>query len=225
MNAARSSCPSSRRCGIAGATRRARRDRTSGQYARAGHIRPIDHAAKVHRVAGPLNMPRGLTGTAGLRPGPDRPDTGRRFAARHAEAVSPHRWRKKTAQAFTPISKGSRSPRDAEHVLVLPGLSPVIAATEAEPGGWRASLPTSPTRDVGPKRPVWGHDFRICRSTSALARGLCRSWHCRGRTQPDGGVIVGLVRREISPTTALLAYMAGARIVSPRPARPSRSPT
>ena len=61
-------------------------DRASGQYARAGRIRPINHVGKYYRVAGPLNMPRGPQGRpVFVQAGSS--DTGRRFAARHADDV------------------------------------------------------------------------------------------------------------------------------------------
>ena len=62
-------------------------DRASGQYARAGRIRPINHVGKYYRVAGPLNMPRGPQGRpVFVQAGSS--ETGRRFAARHAEAFA-----------------------------------------------------------------------------------------------------------------------------------------
>ena len=61
-------------------------DRASGHYARADRIRPINHEGKFYRVAGPLNMPRGPQGRpVFVQAGSS--ETGRRFAARHAEAV------------------------------------------------------------------------------------------------------------------------------------------
>lgn len=88
-------------------------DRTSGQYARAGHIRPIDHAGKFYRVAGPLNMPRGPQGRpVFVQAGSS--DTGRRFAARHAEAVFTAQMEKKTAQAFYADLKALAVAEDAD---------------------------------------------------------------------------------------------------------------
>src|SRR5262249_58220581 len=61
-------------------------------------------------------------------------DTGRRFAARHAEAVFTAHMEKATAQAFYADLKALvvAEGRTPEHVLILPGLSPMIASTEAE---------------------------------------------------------------------------------------------
>src|SRR5690349_6985124 len=61
-------------------------DRASGRYARAADIAPIDHVGPHYKVAGPLNIPRGPQGRpVFVQAGSS--ETGRRFAARHAEAV------------------------------------------------------------------------------------------------------------------------------------------
>src|SRR6185312_9262630 len=111
-------------------------DRASGQYAKPDRIRPIDHEGKFYRVAGPLNMPRTRQGRpVFVQAGSS--DTGRRFAARHAEAVFTAQMEKKTAQEFyadlkaLAVAEGRRP----EQVLILPGLSPLIASTEAEAKG------------------------------------------------------------------------------------------
>ena len=61
-------------------------------------------------------------------------DTGRRFAARHADAVFTAHMAKATAQEFYADLKtlAAAEGRVPEEVLILPGLSPMIAATEAE---------------------------------------------------------------------------------------------
>src|SRR5882672_552948 len=61
-------------------------DRESGQYARADRIRPINHRGDFYHVAGPLNIPRCPQGRPVLVQAGSS-DTGRRFAARHADAV------------------------------------------------------------------------------------------------------------------------------------------
>ena len=75
-------------------------DRASGQYARAGrHPRDATTPARITRSTGPLNMPRGPQGRpVFVQAGSS--DTGRRFAARHAEAVFTAQMEKATAQDF-----------------------------------------------------------------------------------------------------------------------------
>ena len=190
-------------------------DRASGHYARADRIRPIDHAGAHYRVAGPLNMPRGPQGRpVFVQAGSS--DTGRRFAARHAEAVFTAQMEKKTAQEFYAdlkrlvVAEG----RAPDQALILPGLSPVIGATEAEAQRLARELADLTDPEVGRKRlsgRFGGHDF----SHLALDRPLAPEDFpdpgtveaARSRTE----VIVGLVRREKPTLRQLLAYLAGAR--------------
>ena len=108
-------------------------DRASGAYAVEGKIRPINHAGKYYQVAGPLNTPRGPQGRPVLVQAGSS-DTGRAFAARHAEAIFTAHMQRETAAAFYNDIK----PRVAaaggmpEQVVVLPGLSPMIGSTEEE---------------------------------------------------------------------------------------------
>ncbi|MBN9540995.1 MAG: monooxygenase [Alphaproteobacteria bacterium 65-37] len=190
-------------------------DRPSGHYARAERIQPIDHAGKYYRVSGPLNMPRGPQGRpVFVQAGSS--DTGRRFAARHAEAVFTAQMEKKTAQDFYADLKGLAiaEGRRPEHVLILPGLSPVIASTEAEAQRLARELAELTDPEVGRKRlsgRFGGHDF----SHLPLDRPLTPEdfpdpgsvQAARSRTE----VIVGLVRRENYTLRQLLAYLAGAR--------------
>src|SRR6185295_10550558 len=61
-------------------------DRAGGRYAKADRIRPINHKGEHYQVAGPLNLPRTPQGRPVLVQAGSS-DVGRRFAARHAEAV------------------------------------------------------------------------------------------------------------------------------------------
>ena len=190
-------------------------DRAGGRYARAERIRPIDHAGEHYRVAGPLNMPRGPQGRpVFVQAGSS--DTGRRFAARHAEAVFTAQMEKNTAQEFYADLKAlvvaeGRAPGQA---LILPGLSPVIGATEAEARRLARELADLADPEVGRKRlsgRFGGHDFSHLALDKPLAPedfpdpGMVEA--ARSRTE----VIVGLVRREKPTLRQLLAYLAGAR--------------
>jgi FMN-dependent oxidoreductase (nitrilotriacetate monooxygenase family) len=190
-------------------------DRATGLYARAERIRPINHEGKYYRVAGPLNMPRGPQGRpVFVQAGSS--DTGRRFAARHAEAVFTAQMEKATAQDFYADLKrlAAAEGRPMEQVLILPGLSPVIASTETEAKRLAKELNELTDPEVGRKRlsgRFGGHDF----SHLPLDRPLTTDdfpdpgtvQAARSRTE----VIVGLVRREKFTLRQLLAYLAGAR--------------
>src|SRR5205085_1235012 len=74
-------------------------DRASGRYARGDRIRAINHKGRYYQVTGPLNLPRCPQGRPVLVQAGSS-DTGRRFAAQHAEAVFTAHLEKTTAQAF-----------------------------------------------------------------------------------------------------------------------------
>src|SRR5262249_25911240 len=93
----------------------------------------INQRGEYYQVAGPLNLPRCPQGRPVLVQAGSS-DTGRRFAARHAEAVFTAHMEKATAQAFYADLKAlvAAEGRVPDEVLILPGLSPMIASTEAE---------------------------------------------------------------------------------------------
>ena len=71
----------------------------AGRYADPQRVRPINHAGKYYKVKGPLNLPRSPQGRpVFVQAGSS--DTGKRFAARHAEAVFTAHLEKATAKAF-----------------------------------------------------------------------------------------------------------------------------
>ena len=190
-------------------------DREAGQYARADRIRPINHEGEHYKVAGPLNMPRSPQGRpVFVQAGSS--DTGRRFAARHAEAVFTAQMEKATAQAFYADLKGlaAAEGRDIDQVLILPGLSPLIAGTEAEAQRQARELNDLTDPEVGRKRlsgRFGGHDFSHLPLDKPLSPedfpDPSTVEAARSRTE----VIVGLVRREKPTLRQLLAYLAGAR--------------
>jgi FMN-dependent oxidoreductase (nitrilotriacetate monooxygenase family) len=74
-------------------------DRASGRYARADGLRALNHAGRYYQVTAPLNLPRGPQGRpVFVQAGSS--ETGRRFAARHAEAVFTAQMEKATARDF-----------------------------------------------------------------------------------------------------------------------------
>lgn len=190
-------------------------DRERGRYAAPGRIRRIDHASAHYRVAGPLNLPRGPQGRpVFVQAGSS--ETGRGFAARHAEAVFTAQMEKATAVEFYADLKARAAAlgRSADQVLVLPGLCPVIGGTEAEAQRIWRELGDLSDPEVGRQRlsgRFGGHDF----SHLPLDRPLAPEdfpdpdtvQAARSRTE----VIVGLVRREKPTLRQLLGYLAGAR--------------
>ena len=190
-------------------------DRAAGIYARSGRIRPINHRGDFYQVAGPLNMPRCPQGRPVLVQAGSS-DTGRRFAARYADAVFTAHMAKATAQDFYADLKAlaAAEGRRPEHLLILPGLSPMIAGTEKEAQRLAREVNDLSEPEVGRKRlsgRFGGHDF----SHLPLDRPLSPEDFpppeaveaARSRTE----VILNLVRRDKPTLRQLLSYLAGAR--------------
>src|SRR5215471_3627996 len=190
-------------------------DRASGAYARGERIRPINHRGEHYGVSGPLNMPRSPQGRPVLVQAGSS-DTGRQFAARHAEAVFTAHMAKQTAQEFYADLKklAAAEGRNPAQVLILPGLSPMIGSTEAEAKRLAREADDLTDPEVGRKRlsgRFGGHDF----SHLPLDRPLSPEDFpepssveaARSRTE----VILSLVRREKPTLRQLLGTLAGAR--------------
>ena len=182
---------------------------------RPDRIRPINHRGDFYQVAGPLNMPRCPQGRPVLVQAGSS-DTGRRFAARHAEAVFTAHMEKATAQEFYADLKAlaAAEGRAPDQVLILPGLSPMIAATEAEAQRLAREVNDLADPEVGRKRlsgRFGGHDFSHLPLDRPLAPedfpdpGSVEA--ARSRTE----VILNLVRRDKPTLRQLLGYLAGAR--------------
>ena len=190
-------------------------NRATGLYARPERIRSIDHRGEFYTVAGPLNLPRCPQGRPVLVQAGSS-DTGRRFAARHADAVFTAHMAKETAQEFYADLKrlAGAEGRRPEQVLILPGLSPMIAASEAEAQRLTREVNDLSDPEVGRKRlsgRFGGHDF----SYLPLDRPLSPEDFpdpdtveaARSRTE----VILNLVKRDKPTLRQLLGYLAGAR--------------
>jgi FMN-dependent oxidoreductase (nitrilotriacetate monooxygenase family) len=190
-------------------------DRERGLYARPERVRAINHRGDFYKVGGPLNMPRCPQGRPVLVQAGSS-ETGRRFAARHAEAVFTAHMAKETAQEFYADLKNlaQAESRDPGQVLILPGLSPMIAGTEAEAQRLVREVNELSDPEVGRKRlsgRFGGHDFSHLPLDRALSPedfpdpGTVQA--ARSRTE----VIINLVRRDRPTLRQLLGYMAGAR--------------
>src|SRR6266571_6652445 len=190
-------------------------DRAAGVYAQRERIRPIKHRGDFYQVAGPLNLPRCPQGRPVLVQAGSS-DTGRRFAARHADAVFTAHMEKATAQAFYADLKAlvAAEGRVPDEVLILPGLSPMIASTEAKAQRLAREVNELSDPEVGRKRlsgRFGGHDFSHLPLDRPLVvedfpdPGAVEA--ARSRTE----VIINLVRRDKPTLRQLLFYLAGAR--------------
>lgn len=190
-------------------------DRAGGIYLNRDRVHPIDYAGSHYKVAGPMNLPRSPQGRPVLVQAGSS-EEGMSFAARHAEAVFTAHLEKRTAQDFYRDLKARvvAAGRPADQALVLPGLSPMIAGTEAEARRLAQELDELCDPEVGRKRlstNFGGYDF----SHLPLDRPL------RVEEFPDpdkneaarsrSALIVSAVRNEGLTLRQLLARFAGAR--------------
>ncbi|MEZ5817438.1 MAG: LLM class flavin-dependent oxidoreductase [Hyphomicrobiaceae bacterium] len=190
-------------------------DRTSGRYARPDRIRPIDHKGAFYAVAGPMNLPRSPQGRPVLVQAGSS-DTGRGFAARHAEAIFTAHMEKRTAQEFYADIKAraAEAGRNPDQILVLPGLSPMIGGTEAEAKRLQRELDDLTDPEVGRKRlsgRFGGHDFSHLPLDKPLSPEDFPNPEAVEAARSRTEVIVGLVRRDKPTLRQLLSYLAGAR--------------
>ena len=148
--------------------------------------------------------------------GEDPSDTGREFAARHAEAIFTAQVEKTSAQAFYADLKArvagvGRSP---EQVLILPGFSPVIASSAGEAQRFADELRDLTHLDVGRQRlsgRFGGHDFSHLPLDIPLTPDDFPDPHTVEAARSRTAVILDLVRREQPTLRQLLPQLAGAR--------------
>ncbi|NTI78665.1 LLM class flavin-dependent oxidoreductase [Rhizobium rhizogenes] len=108
-------------------------DPVSGRYVDMEKVRPIEHVGDLFSVRGALNVPRSPQGrpviiTAGIS------EQTQRFASRWADALFTVQRTIEEAREFYAGVKSltAAAGRDPAHLVVLPGLYPVIGSTEAE---------------------------------------------------------------------------------------------
>ena len=116
-------------------------DTERGVYADGAKVREIGHAGEHFKVRGPLNVQRSPQGWPVLVQAGSS-ESGRGFAARYAEAVFTAHQTLTDAQTFYDDLKqrALEYGRDPEAVKILPGIVPVIGATEAEARAREAEL-------------------------------------------------------------------------------------
>jgi FMN-dependent oxidoreductase (nitrilotriacetate monooxygenase family) len=190
-------------------------DRDSGRYADQNAIRRINHVGPHYRVSGPLNIPRCPQGRpVFVQAGSS--DTGRNFAARHAEAVFTAHLEKRTAKEFyTDIkARAVAAGRQAEQLLILPGLSPVIASTQAEALRYSEELNALADPEVGRRRlsgRFGDYDFSRLPLDRPLTADDFPDPSTVEAARSRAEVIVDKVKRDNPTLRELLATLAGAR--------------
>ena len=116
-------------------------NRNAGVYANVDAIRPIQFRGQHFQVEGPLNLPRPPQGRPILVQA-GASETGRQFAATHAEVIFISNQNLEFLQNFYADMKRrvAERGRDPNHVKILVGVSPIIAPTEAEAMALREEL-------------------------------------------------------------------------------------
>ncbi|SOE06678.1 LLM class flavin-dependent oxidoreductase [Streptomyces sp. Ag109_G2-15] len=109
------------------------RDKATGRYYDPAGLRTPHHRGEHFAVRGPLNISRAPQGHPVLFQAGSC-ETGREFAARHGEVLFTTQHELGAAQAFYADVKARAAAhgRDPDQVLVWPGLTPLVAPTEAD---------------------------------------------------------------------------------------------
>jgi FMN-dependent oxidoreductase (nitrilotriacetate monooxygenase family) len=117
-------------------------DRASGTYIDKAKTRPVDFKGAYYRSAGLLSVPR----YAGKRPvllQAGASALSKEFGSKWADALFTSHWIKGQAQEFYSDVKrlaAQKWSRDPEKLVVVPGVYPVLGATEAEAISRKAEL-------------------------------------------------------------------------------------
>jgi FMN-dependent oxidoreductase (nitrilotriacetate monooxygenase family) len=106
-------------------------DKDNGVWGDDAKVYPPAHAGRFYKVAGALNVPRPPQGHPLLVQAGSSAD-GKDFAARYAEAVFTAHQTLADAQAFYADLKQRALAygRDPDHIKILPGVVPILGATE-----------------------------------------------------------------------------------------------
>jgi FMN-dependent oxidoreductase (nitrilotriacetate monooxygenase family) len=108
-------------------------DKAAGIWADSTRVHPANHDGRHFQVEGALDVPRSAQGHPVIVQAGSS-ENGKDFAARYAEAVFTAHQTLGDAQAFYSDLKQrtAAAGRDPEAIKILPGIVPVIAATEEE---------------------------------------------------------------------------------------------
>ena len=111
-------------------------DYAAGIFVDTDKVHAINHSGEHYNVAGPLNLPRSPQGRpVFVQAGSS--EAGRAFAARYAEVVfAVHQSIENAQEFYGDLKRRAESyGRNPDHIRILPGICPIIGATEEE--AWR----------------------------------------------------------------------------------------
>lgn len=190
-------------------------DRAAGVYADTDKIHPIDFVGEYLSVRGPFNAPRTPQGHPVLVQAGASND-GRAFAGKYAEAIFTAHQRLEDAQAFYADikAKAREFGRTAEHVKILPGISPFIADTEAGAKRLEREFNELTVPEYGLKQleSIAGHSLRQLPLDEPVPLELFSdAGDVTDNGQSRRQVVAGIVQRERPTVRGLLHRLAGAR--------------
>jgi FMN-dependent oxidoreductase (nitrilotriacetate monooxygenase family) len=109
------------------------RDKRRGSYVDRSKLHPLHHKGEYYSVVGPLNLERSPQGQPVIFQAGDSVP-GRGLGAQVGEAIFTLGQTLQQAQEFRREMRAlvARQGRDPDHVLIVPGLSPVLADSDAE---------------------------------------------------------------------------------------------
>jgi FMN-dependent oxidoreductase (nitrilotriacetate monooxygenase family) len=109
------------------------RDKERGVFLDKTKQHPLNHRGEFYKVAGPLNISRSKQGQPVIFQAGSSED-GRDFAARYAEGIYSNADSFEEAQEYYADIKQrtAAAGRNPDHLLIFPGLTPIIADTDEE---------------------------------------------------------------------------------------------
>lgn len=188
-------------------------DPATGVFADTTRVHAVNHRGRHLAVRGPLNTPRTPQGRPVYVQAGSSED-GRAFAARYAEAVFTAHQTLESAQAFYADVKARTAAlgRDPDRLLVLPGISPFIASTEAEARALQAEFDglTQPGYSLDLLRRLLGLELGEDELDGPVPRHLIETGGERGNGSRFR-LVLDIVDRERPTVRQLLHRLAGAR--------------
>ncbi|WP_437531006.1 LLM class flavin-dependent oxidoreductase [Sorangium sp. So ce726] len=188
-------------------------DKENGVWGDDRKIYPPRHVGRYFKVDGALNVPRSPQGYP-LLVQAGSSDDGKELAARYAEAVFTAQQTLEDAQRFYVDLKARTRAlgRDPESIKILPGIVPVIGATEAEAHALDAELdrlikPEYAKRQLAQTLRVKPEDLDL---DAELPRDLPSEDQIEG-AKSRYTLIVSLARRERLTVRQLIGRLGGGR--------------
>src|ERR1700733_5560270 len=118
-------------------------DPASSTYVDAGRLRPVEFQGGYYRAAGVLGVVGGYQGRRPVLLQAGASESSKQFGSKWADALFTSHWAKPSAQEFyTDVKQyaAHKWQRDPAGLLVVPGVYPVLGATEAQARQRKADL-------------------------------------------------------------------------------------